>query len=364
MGVSMIKSDNVLFYVVDCEQVNFKRKAFTLAEILLSLSVIGIVAAIALPSLLGNIHERAFETQKKALYTRFSQSIPLLPSINGYGELVGNLPSVTEDERIPDEQLKDTAAESFVRDGLSKVMKITNICDNEHLTDCGLPDKIIPLNNGTAINLSNINMLSGLNEKIVQSVVNNVPGASGEIRKEMIDTKAAAFETINGESILVHYNPNCQPDFGELKYGTNSDIDYSKTTFPQPKLCANFIFDLNGKKGPNTVGKDIGVITVLYSTDSTVVSPNPYPTDSSSSITSDQISEKCREKSADAKVPTIDEATSMFFNKKLFNLADNHYWSSTKFSSLNKNWLQSATAGSRWLDVSGENSRALRCLKP
>ena len=40
--------------------------AFTMAEILLSLTIIGVVAAITLPSLTGNINERTWNTQRKA----------------------------------------------------------------------------------------------------------------------------------------------------------------------------------------------------------------------------------------------------------------------------------------------------------
>ena len=64
-----------------------QRCAFTMAEILLSLTIIGVVAAITLPSLTGNINERTWNTQRKALYARFSQAIALMPSLNGYGTL-------------------------------------------------------------------------------------------------------------------------------------------------------------------------------------------------------------------------------------------------------------------------------------
>lgn len=57
------------------------KKAFTMAEILLSLTIIGVVAAITLPSLTGNINERTWNTQRKALYARMSQAISLMPGI-------------------------------------------------------------------------------------------------------------------------------------------------------------------------------------------------------------------------------------------------------------------------------------------
>ena len=52
-----------------------KNEAFTMAEILLSLTIIGVVAAITLPSLIGNINERAWNTQRKALHARMAQAI-------------------------------------------------------------------------------------------------------------------------------------------------------------------------------------------------------------------------------------------------------------------------------------------------
>ena len=61
--------------------------AFTMAEILLSLTIIGVVAAITLPSLTGNINERTWSTQRKALYSRMSQAVSLMSQVRGYGSL-------------------------------------------------------------------------------------------------------------------------------------------------------------------------------------------------------------------------------------------------------------------------------------
>ena len=52
------------------------RAAFTMAEILLSLTIIGVVAAITLPSLTGNINERTWNTQRKALYAACRRQLP------------------------------------------------------------------------------------------------------------------------------------------------------------------------------------------------------------------------------------------------------------------------------------------------
>ena len=116
-----------------------------MAEILLSLTIIGVVAAITLPSLTGNINERTWNTQRKALYARFSQAIALMPALNGYGTLRENTDSAGSTS------IEDNAAETFITGGLSKVLKINNICDSDHLADCGIASKFTDLNGNQKI---------------------------------------------------------------------------------------------------------------------------------------------------------------------------------------------------------------------
>ena len=288
--------------------------AFTMAEILLSLTIIGVVAAITLPSLTGNINERTWNTQRKALYARFSQAIALMPSLNGYGKF-----STDENGSV----VEDTAAETFVTNGLSKVLKINNICDAEHLSDCGLPDKIIPAR-GDSINLSDIIALADFNSKF-----GNPPNYES---LKTYNTKAAAFETANGESIAAFYNPNCNVD----SYGSTNGNSYAEW-FIQGNVCANFIFDLNGNKGPNTVGKDIGVITAIYPVDSAVVSPMPRM--KSQGVMEHKFAAKsCTDLNDDYRLPNIEELISIYYNNTVFGIGragggQGTYWSSNQASS-------------------------------
>ncbi len=59
-----------------------KYKGFTLAEVLLTLAVIGIVAAITLPSLLVDTTEKAFDAQRRAFLARLSQAIGSMASLS------------------------------------------------------------------------------------------------------------------------------------------------------------------------------------------------------------------------------------------------------------------------------------------
>jgi len=281
-----------------------------MAEILLSLTIIGVVAAITLPSLTGNINERTWNTQRKALYARFSQAITLMPALNGYGTL-------TEDENHS--VTADTAAESFVTEGLSKVLKINNICDAEHLQDCGIPKDIIRAN-GSKISdfTSTMNTLVSLNYMFNGSNPNRT-----ETNYEwyQTDTKAAAFETVNGESIMVYYNPRC--------------VGYMQDKLPyyvQGKICANFIYDLNGNKGPNTVGKDIGFMTALYPTDTVLVAPVVLNSNNISTKPYREAIKYCNTFNNNSRLINSDELASVFVNQLLLwnDIRSDSFISSTR----------------------------------
>ena len=169
------------------------RVAFTMAEILLSLTIIGVVAAITLPSLTGNINERTWNTQRKALYARFSQVIALMPALNGYGTLRESTDSAGSTS------IEDTAAETFVTAGLAKVMKINNVCYKDHLSDCGISSKYTNLQ-GVG-NLDFPLTMGELNEAMLSAHQSDY---DAHLSHSAIDTKAAAFETANGESIVVY----------------------------------------------------------------------------------------------------------------------------------------------------------------
>ena len=267
-----------------------KRIAFTMAEILLSLTIIGVVAAITLPSLTGNINERTWNTQRKALYSRISQAVALMPSLNNYGTVKGATSSTSA---------VDTAAETFITEGLSKVLKINNICDSEHLADCGVPDKYT--NHSGAVVSSFPDTLTSLFTLFNGSYsYTNNSGSLITTTRSIIDTKVAAFETANGETLVTYYNPVCNSDMNDINW------------YAQDKMCLNFVYDLNGSKGPNTIGKDMGFMTVFYPTDSIVVSVTPVKAGTAGKTPSDAI-RYCRQN--DSVMPNIYDLASISLNR-------------------------------------------------
>ncbi len=316
-----------------------------MAEILLSLTIIGVVAAITLPSLTGNINERTWNTQRKALYARFSQALALMPNLNGYGTY--QLANVTTGTTA-----QDTAAETFVTEGLAKVMKINNICDASHLADCGIPTSYTNIINSQKAWPTK---LSEMNSMFTGSYLNSTGSGGFDAYtnpQKDIDTKAAAFETANGESIAVYYNPYCTGDVNNIWH------------YSQPKMCANFIYDLNGNKGPNTFGKDIGFITALYPSDPVIVAPIPVFQNVSEKKAQTEASNACTKQDADSRVPNRDELASMFYNRDFIGIPSGRYWSGSVISAGDSGmaWFQSFDSGCRF-PYERSDSNYVRCIK-
>ena len=285
--------------------------AFTMAEILLSLTIIGVVAAITLPSLTGNINERTWATQKKALYARMSQAFPLLDSINTYDD-----------------------AESFIAGALNTVTKINNVCSQENLEDCGINTAMI-----AALNGSTISDFQGTWSELGISVSASDANSDGNTDAEQSaadanwEAQSAAFETGNGESIVLYYNSNCVPD------QETAPKDLNEEWFKY--VCVNMVYDLNSNKGPNTVGKDIGFMTVFYPTDPVVVSAIPDLNISSGSSDGAGSGAQCN--SEEYRFPNKYEAISMALNNRFLtgtNISSNSpkFYSSTKGASASETY--------------------------
>ena len=187
----------------------FKIKAFTLAEVLVTLGLIGIVAAMTIPGLITNIRSKIRENQVKVLNTKMRQGMDLLNTQNGIGPYYA-----------------DTL--SFVN-ALSKTMKIVTICDSNNLTKCMTYDKI-NLSDGTTFD---VNMLkTGRNF--------NMPDND----EYDYTSNNAGIILADGTTMILTWNKKCpisDPD------SRNEHVT----------ACLSGIFDLNGRQGPNSFGDDI-----------------------------------------------------------------------------------------------------------
>lgn len=243
--------------------------------------------------------------------------------------------------------------ETFVTGGLSKVLKINNICDKDHLQDCGIKSKLTTLN-GSQMDMPKT--MEELNSKMTSiSVENWWTGHSGEwFTYSQNNTDAAAFETQNGESIAAYYNPNCQPDMSE-----------TTPFYVQTKICVHFIYDLNGSKGPNTVNKDIGIMSVIYPTDSIVVAPYVHTQNVSNSIPYAGAAAACTKQEPEYRMPNRYELMSMFAAQNLLGFTGDFGYNTSSLLQFNDEayaWRLDFGIG-QMAPGNKNNGYALRCVK-
>ena len=329
-----------------------KGKAFTMAEILLSLTIIGVVAAITLPSLIGNINERTWNTQKKALHARMAQALALMPQLNGYGTFVASTTSNAG---------SDNTAQTFITEGLSKVLKITNVCTYDKLEDCGVASNYTTLA-GSAKTVATD--LLTFNPLFSNTYTNNVEVNSASFN---YNTKATAFETQNGESIILYYNPYCQ-DNKDVPIPVSTSLYWDHS---QQYMCANFVVDLNGAKGPNKVGQDISFITAIYPNNPDVVAPDFLPAHGNDSNTYkyDDLNPNtvtattiCKNMGAEYRLPTLTEAMAMMYNRDLLGLSSSlNFWSGSAVGTSHA-WPIGMSNGSRSIELRSQ-TKAVRCVK-
>ena len=127
-----------------------RKAAFTLAEVLITLGIIGVVAAMTLPTLIANYQKKETVARLQKIYSQIAQVIQLAEAEHGssdgwnYSSLGSN---------------KNEMYENFVKDYIIKHFKILQKCDSSNMSEC-INDPIIDLKGSTAYatfeNVSNI----------------------------------------------------------------------------------------------------------------------------------------------------------------------------------------------------------------
>lgn len=108
---------SLVFTLAEVFQRRSRKIAFTLAEVLITLAVIGIVAALTLPSMIANYKERQIVTRVKANYSKLNQAHRMMTVQNG-----------------PLNEWSDQSYETFEKE-LLKQFKVIKSCSAGHL--CG-----------------------------------------------------------------------------------------------------------------------------------------------------------------------------------------------------------------------------------
>ncbi len=173
---------------------------FTLAEVLITLGIIGVVASLTMPGLIRDYQNKVYETSNLVFENSMGEA---LRQMNIAEDLTGH--ATTKD---------------FI-EALKKYLKIVEVCEANNLTAC-FPDKI-----------------------------NSSDGEPIEVAKADFIGEAEEWKTglmgivlQNGTGAIIKYNPNCQ---SKGITSTVRDLEH----------CAMIAYDTNGKSHPNAPNKDI-----------------------------------------------------------------------------------------------------------
>ena len=157
-------------------------RGFTLSEGLITLGIIGIVAALVMPMVLNNVNERKYAGAR-------------LKALKTIGEAVRNI-------TVTDGIDNASNAEDFVENHLKKQVSIIKTCKNNDLRSCG-----IETNSNAITTLSEPHSKVTMPKKIGDLSRGN---EYGEITD--VNSLSYGFVLSNGYSVNLFYNPNCLSD--------------------------------------------------------------------------------------------------------------------------------------------------------
>lgn len=107
------------------------KKGFTLAEILIVFTIIGVVAALTIPYLYANYQKQQYVTQLKTVYTGISQAIKLFMANEGISKI-----SASNILTAPDQDSYEVTTQRAGNDFLKKYFKIVTDCGTEEHNLC------------------------------------------------------------------------------------------------------------------------------------------------------------------------------------------------------------------------------------
>lgn len=205
-----------------------KSKAFTLAEVLITLAIIGVVAAITITAITKNNNEKETVTKVKKAYTTLSQAFKLADVYSGEVSTWGW-----------DYAGSPTGANNALN-AMAKYLNIEKKCGTDTGAGC-FPKNLM------------YKYLHGANWTIVDN-------AAAYAKARLSD----------GSSISV--------------FSDGPDCTFTRGTSPKltQSVCGWIVYDINGDKSPNSIGRD----TFFFIVARTGIIPTGTPEDNTFGLTS------------------------------------------------------------------------------
>ena len=198
--------------------------AFTLAELMITLGVIGVVAAVTMPSLIANINDRVYRSRHENIAQKVTQAMERMRALDKLNATY-------------------TTTDAFV-DELQNYLKISKRCTANEIADCWPTSTVI------------------------NSAGDEFEVSEAKIGKDIAlstETNNVGLILADGASLILNYNPNLE----ELDIGSRitTEPNYKYTTTVTRSI--DFLTDVNGSKGPNKEGKDIRPLRIASFTERT-----------------------------------------------------------------------------------------------
>jgi prepilin-type N-terminal cleavage/methylation domain-containing protein len=207
---------------LDCDNLRYERIikkvcAFTLAEMLIAIGVIGVVAALALPTLITTIQEKVRARQTQVIETKLTKATTAM-NIDGK---IGPYYDSTE---------------AFVNE-LSKYLKIVTVCKSGDLRKCWPYDNV-KLEDGTEYAITNAKTGKAfkMNSDDTHDYKSNNIG----------------IVTADGIPMIFSFNTKCEVLDPDMNYPWDKSGSTNATT-----NCIAGIIDINGSTPPNKFRTDV-----------------------------------------------------------------------------------------------------------
>ena len=188
-----------------------KTTGFTLAEVLITLGIIGVVAAMTIPTLMVDINAKQWSTAKDVFDKKLNEAMKNMNT----AQVISGHPNTL----------------SFVNE-LGKHFKINKICKNDDLQSCF--SDTVWWGGGTATP-----------EEVDMTTIKQ----ASHFGLDDWGTELIGVQFANGVTGLVAYNPKCSGDPYSNQFNGTS--------------CISMLYDVSGDKNPNTSGKDLGNFGVI-----------------------------------------------------------------------------------------------------
>ena len=180
------------------------KKGFSVVEVLITIGIIGTIAALVIPTLIGATSEKTKARKIENIEYKLQQGTSLMKTqgqINGFNN-----------------------TSEFVHE-LSKFIKIQTICEGDNLEPCW-----------PGVNISGVT-INGRTERII---INKAEDASWFRLNTNDYTQPVGFIMGDGTPVILSYNRNCEIDSNDAR--------------SNGLACVSGIYDINGGSQPNRYG--------------------------------------------------------------------------------------------------------------